>query len=155
MEKDEEHEERRKQNRARRIDRLLIVEPQLIGASAIPTRRSSGPVIMSSTPREMPSLNLSALKRGVTASADDHLGQRVGQGPFQPVTIFDAHALLVRRDEQQLSLFFSFPRAPIGGTAHWRWLDLLAFKRVYRGHDQLHSRFLQIGGLRSIAPCVG
>ncbi len=108
---------------------LLVVEPELTAASAIPDASVVSTVMMSSTPRVDAAAEIAGLEARRDRVGDDDLRQRVGQRAFEAVADLDAHLALVRRDQQQhavvllrFSPSFQMRKSSIGVG-----LDVLAF----------------------------
>ena len=78
-------------------------------------------VMISSTPRWMPPREIAGLEARRDRVGDDHLRQGIGQRALEPVADLDAHAPLVRRDQQQHAVVLALPRrASKRGTGRWR-----------------------------------
>ena len=132
-----------------RIGALLMVESQR--RTLLPFRGVGGQyrddVIDAARDPAAEIAGLEARRDGV---GDDDLRQRVGERSLETVADFDAHLVLVGRDEQKhavvLRLFAELPGAEeFVGVG----LDFLALKRGDRGDDQLDAGLgFEIGELR-------
>ena len=107
-------------------------------------------VMMSSTPRVIPPPKSPALKRGAIALVMMTFDKRVGQRALEAIADLDAHAPLVRRDQQQHAVVLRFlaelpgPKQLVGVG-----FDLLTFERGDGGDDELNAGFvLEIRELR-------